>query len=166
MSPVEIKPIPNFRYKVGLLGVVGVVALYFFLGYLPVVLWICGGVFVVVLLYSAIRGETTDACVILDDEGVLDKRLKLGVIRWEDIRRIKFYDLHGSYYICLELHNPDTYLARQPQWLRLASMSQRLIGMGRIAISTAGLQMDYKQLAGLIHAGCATAALRRNEVQS
>ena len=166
MSPVEIKPIPNFKYKLGLFGIAGVVGLYFFLGYLPVVLWICGGVFVVVLLYSAMRGEDTGPCIILDDEGVLDKRLKLGVISWGDIRRIKFYDLHGANFICLELHNPETYLARQPKWLRLSGMSQRLMGMGPIAISTTGLQMDYKQLAGLIHAGCETAALRRNEVHS
>lgn len=166
MSPVEIRPIPNFKYKLGLFGVAGTVGLYFFLGYLPTVLWICGGVFVVVLLNSVVRGESTDPCVILDDNGVFDKRLKLGVISWEDIRRITFYDLHGSYYICLELHNPQTYLARQPQWLRLAAKTQRLIGMGPIAISTAGLQMDYKKLAGLIHAGCEMAALRRSEVQS
>ena len=33
-------------------------------------------------------------------------------------------------------------------------------------LTTADLQMDYKKLAGLIHAGCEMAALRRSEVQS
>jgi hypothetical protein len=166
MSPIEIRPIPNFKYKLGLLGVAATVGLYFFLGYLPTVLWLCGLTFVGILLYTAVRGESTDACVVLDDKGVLDKRLKLGVISWEDIRRITFYDLYNTYYVCLELHNPETYLARQPQWLKLALKSRRLLGMSPFSISTAGLQMDYKTLAGLIHEGCERAALQRTGVQS
>lgn len=166
MSPIEIKPIANFKYKLGLGAVASLIGLYFFLGYLPTVLWVTGGLFVGILLYSAVRGESTDPCVILDDKGVFDRRLQLGVISWEDIRKITFYDLHGVYYVCLELHNPETYFARQPQWLRLASQAKRFMGMGQISISTAGLQTDYKTLAGLIHEGCEMAALRRSGVPS
>ena len=166
MSPIEIKPIPNFKYKLGLFGVVAIVGLYFFLGYLPTFLWLGGILFVAILLYSALRGESTDACVVLDDKGVLDKRLQVGVISWDDIRRITFCDYYGMYYVCLELHNPEAYLARQPQWLRLSLKARRLVGISPISISTAGLQMNYKELAGLIHEGCEMAALRRSGVRS
>jgi hypothetical protein len=164
MSPIEIRPIPNFRWRIGLIGVAGIIALYFFLGYLPTVLWLCGGVFVAILVHSAVRGESTDPCIVLDEEGVLDKRLKVGVISWDDIRRISLYDLQGAPYVCLELHNAETYAARQPAWLKLASKTQRLVGMSSMSISTSGLDMDNKTLAGLIHEGCERASQRRSEV--
>jgi hypothetical protein len=163
MSPVEIRPIPNFKWRIGLLGVAGIIGLYFFLGYLPMVLWLCGGVFVVIVVQSAVRGESTDPCIILDDEGVFDKRVKVGVISWDDIRRISLYDLQGAHYVCLELHNAEMYTARQPSWLKLASKTQRLVGMSSMSLSTSGLNMDSKTLAGLIHAGCEMASQRRSE---
>lgn len=166
MSPVEIRPVPNFKWRIGLLGVAGTIGLYFFLGYLPMVLWLCGGVFVAIVVHSAVRGESTDPCIILDDEGVLDKRLKVGVISWDDIRRISLYDLQGAQYVCLELHNAEMYTARQPSWLKLASKTQRLIGMSSMSLSTSGLDMDSKTLASLIHAGCEVASERRSEVPS
>ena len=166
MSPVEIRPIPNFRWRIGLLGVAGVVGLYFFLGYLPMVLWLCGGVFVAIVVHSAVRGESTDPCIILDDEGVLDKRLKVGVISWDDIRRISLYDLQGAQYVCLELHNAEMYTARQPSWLKLASKTQRLVGMSSMSLSTSGMDMDSKTLAGLLHERCEMASQRRSEAPS
>lgn len=164
MSPIEIRPIPHYKWRMALIAFAAIVALYFYLGYLPVMVLICGGVLVVVLLYTAVRGESTEPCVILDDEGVFDKRLQLGVIRWEDIRRITLHDLEGAQYVSLELHNPETYAARQPTWLRLASKAQRLHRMSSTSISTSGLDVDTKTLAEMLHEGCETASQRQSEM--
>ena len=166
MSPIEIRPIPNYKWRMALLACACVVGLYFYLGYLPVILWICGGVAVLLLLYSLVRRESTDPCIVLNDEGVFDKRLKVGVISWDDIRRISLHDLHGAEYVSLELHNAETYAARQPQWLKLASKTQRLVGMSSMSLSTSGLDMDSRTLAGLIHEGCEMASQRRSGVPS
>lgn len=141
-------------------------ALYLYQGYLPLTGWVFGGIAVGLLVYFALRGKPTDPCIILDDQGVFDKRLKVGVISWDDIRHIMLYDVMGAKYVSLELHNPETYEAKRPQWLRLVSKVPRIYGMSPIAISTSGLEMNNKRLATLIHEGCEMASQRRLRRQS
>ena len=166
MSPIEIRPVPNYRWRMALIAFVGTLTLFLYLGYMPVILWFTGGLSLVLLFYSALRRESSDPCVIVDDVGVWDKRLHVGVIRWEDIRRVTTHEVQGAEYVSLELHNQEMYQARQPQWLRLASKSQRLLGMSPLSISTSGLDMDTKTLANLILGGCETASRRTVEMTS
>ena len=140
----------------GLIALVAMVALYLILGYLPFTVLLAGGVLAIVLLFSALRGDSKDPCIVIDEQGVLDRRLKVGVIRWEDIRRITLHSLSGAEYISLDLHNMNTYEARRPAWLRLTAKTQRLSGMSPIAISTNGLDMERAALLRLIHQGCET----------
>jgi hypothetical protein len=140
----------------GLIGLVAIVAVYLILGYLPFPILIAAAALALVLAIRAIRGNDTEPCIIIDDKGVFDKRLKVGVIRWEDIRRIKSHTLSGAEYISLDLHNMRTYEGRRPVWLRMAAKTQRMSGMSPIAISTNGLDMDRAHLVKLIHQGCET----------
>jgi hypothetical protein len=140
----------------GLIGLVAIVAVYLILGYLPFPILIAAAALALVLAIRAIRGNDTEPCIIIDDKGVFDKRLKVGVIRWEDIRRIKSHTLSGAEYISLDLHNMTTYEGRRPVWLRMAAKTQRMSGMSPIAISTNGLDMDRAHLVKLIHQGCET----------
>ncbi len=156
MSPTEIRAQPNYPWKLGLIAFVAMVALYLYLGYLPLTILVAGGVLALVLLFNALRGESTDPCIVIDEKGVFDRRLKCGVIRWEDIRRITLHSLSGAEYISLDLHNLNTYEGRRPVWLRLAAKTQRLSGMSPIAISTNGLDMERAALLRLIHQGCET----------
>jgi hypothetical protein len=159
MSPTEIRVQPNYQWKMGLIALVAMVALYLFLGYLPFTVLVAGGVLAVVLAISAIRGNNTDPCIIIDDKGVYDRRLQVGVIRWEDIRRITLHSLSGAEYISLDLHNMNTYEARRPAWLRMTAKTQRLSGMSPIAISTNGLDIERAALLRLIHQGCESIGL-------
>jgi hypothetical protein len=140
----------------GLIGLVAIVAVYLILGYLPFPILIAAAALGLVLAIRALRGNDTEPCIIIDDKGVFDKRLKVGVIRWEDIRRIKSHTLSGAEYISLDLHNMRTYEGRRPVWLRMAAKTQRMSGMSPIAISTNGLDMDRAHLVKLIHQGCET----------
>lgn len=138
----------------GLIAFVAIAALYLILGRLPFPVLVAGAVLALVLAITALRDNSTDPCIIIDDKGVFDRRLQVGVIRWEDIRRIKTHSLSGAEYISLDLHNMRTYEARRPVWLRLSAKSQRLSGMSPIAISTNGLDMDRSALVKLIYQGC------------
>lgn len=140
----------------GLIALVAMVALYLYLGYLPFTVLLAGGVVSIVLLISALRDDSKEPCIVIDEKGVFDRRLKVGVIRWEDIRRITLHSLSGAEYISLDLHNLNTYEARRPVWLRLTAKTQRLSGMSPIAISTNGLDMERAALLRLIHQGCET----------
>lgn len=165
MSPIEIKPI-DYRWRTLLVVSLVMPALYLYQGYLPLFGWIFGGIAVVLLVYTALRGVSPEPCIILDDQGVFDKRLKVGVISWDDIRHIMLYNVAGSKYVSLELHNPETYEARRPRWLRIVSQVPRIYGMSPISISTSGLEMNNKKLASLILEGCEIASQRRLRQQS
>jgi hypothetical protein len=140
-----------------LVAFVAMTALYFYLGYLPLVVWVSGLALLLVLLFNLVRGHSDDPCIVLNPQGVFDRRLKVGVIQWADIRRIDSYSLHGAEYVCLYLHDVKTYDARRPLWLRLLSNVQRIFGMSTISISTNGLDIDRATLMQKIHEGCQAA---------
>jgi len=164
MSPIEIKVDPNKKWRPLLVAAVASAALYLYLGYLPFIVWVVAIIAGVALLFNLVTGQNKGTVIILDNEGILDRRLKVGVIRWEDIRRIQSYNLHGANYISLELHNQETYEARRPLSLKLGSQVQRGFGMGSLAISTNGLNIDHDTLVNMIHQGCDEASQRNIEM--
>ena len=139
--------------------------LYFYLGYVPVIVWILLAVTAPFILYRLIRGvNTEDPIIILDEEGVLDKRLKVGVIDWTDIRRITSHSIYSAEYISLHLHDTSKYESRRPVWLKLLSQVQRVFGMSSISISTMGLDVDRETLVDMIHEGCEMASEQNVEI--
>ena len=165
MSRIEIRINPSYKWQITLIVFGCMILLYFYLGYLPVELWVLGGLLVVFLLYKVVRGKSKDPCIVLDDEGVFDRRLKVGVISWDDIRKIKLYDRDEGHYISLELHDALKYEARQPSWVRLISMAHRLHGLSTTSISTKGLDMDRHTIAHKIQEGCERASHRTVPVE-
>ena len=89
---------------------------------------------------------------------MLDKRLKVGVIDWSDIRRISSHSIYSAEYISLHLHDTGKYESRRPVWLKLLSQVQRVFGMSSISISTMGLDVDRETLVDMIHEGCEMAS--------
>ena len=141
--------------SVGALG-----GLYLFLGYMPVVGWIAGVTIAIALVFRMIKGDSKDPVIILDERGIFDRRLKVGIIPWTDIRRAVPYSLQGIEYISLDLRNSKSYEARRPLWLRLLSKGQRLFGMSSISILANGLDMDAETLIGKMQESCGVVSRR------
>lgn len=158
MSPTKIELQPNYKWRMALFSLILMGLLYFTLGYLPTLIWIVAPIAALSLIYSLFRGQSTGPCITLDEEGLCDKRLKVGVIRWSDIRRISCHRLQGAGYISLELHNAEMYEKRRPSWLNVISQVHRVFGMSPISISTSGLDMDMQSLANKIHESCQRAS--------
>jgi len=154
MSPIEIRLAPLSYWRLLLIFVVAPVGIYLYLGYLPFIIWIILPIALISLLFKLIRGQSKKPVIILDEHGVFDRRLKVGVIEWGDIRRMKSYSLSGAEYISLELHNTKKYASRRPLWLGAISQVQRVLGMTSIAISTNGLDVDHATLVQWLHEGC------------
>jgi hypothetical protein len=142
------------------LAAIAMAAFYCVFGYLPLVAWIGAPVIVIFLVINMVRGQNTQPCIVLNDDGVLDTRLKVGVIRWSDIRRISCHSVESVEYISLDLRNSATYEARRPLWFRVASQVQRVHGMSSIAISTNGLDIARDTLVNMLHQGCDNASHR------
>lgn len=164
MVPTEIRQDSKQVWKLALIAFAASAAVFFYLGYLPTMLWIALIALGMVLIYNLISGQSKGAIIVLNDEGVFDRRLKVGVIRWGDIRRISSHDMDGALYISLELHNKGAYDARRPMWLKLASQANRGLGFSSIAISTNGLNIDHDELVHLLHHGCEEASQRNVEI--
>ena len=158
MSPTEVR----FRRKDVWQGLVFClvlfVSLYFVLD-LPFLVWVVAAAMIFVLVNNVLRAHSPEPMIVINDEGVFDERLRVGVIRWEDIRRIKSICLNrGLYFISLELHNRKTYESRRPLWLKPWSLAKRLYGLGAITICTASLDIGHDTLVEKLHEGCMAAA--------
>ena len=156
MSPIEIRVQRLSTWRLLLIFIVAPIGLYLFLGYLPTIIWIVLPIATVAMVVQLIRGQSTEPVIVLDEQGVFDRRLKVGVIDWDDIRRIKSYSLSGALYISLELHNASKYTARRPFWLGAISQVYRFFGKSTISISTNGLDVHHETLVRLLHEGCGT----------
>ena len=163
MTPTEIGINPKATWRALLIAIIALGVLYFWLGYMPIFGWIAGIGILIAFVFRLITGEGKGPVIVLNDEGVFDKRLRVGVIRWEDIRRIKSHSLQGAMYISLELHDQKKYEARRPFWLTLLSQAQRLQAMSPTSISTNGLNIDHQTLVNMIHEGCQEVSQRNVE---
>jgi hypothetical protein len=161
MSTIEIRVRPNTKWRAVLLAPLALGFVYYRLGYLPLPFWIIGGALLLLIPFSLLKGNGEGPCVVLSEGGLLDRRLKVGLIRWADIRRAYRYSVQGVQYICLDLHNMEKYVARRPAWFRVLSNFQRLVGLSPIAIGTGGLDMDTETLLNRIHQGCQAAQVKR-----
>jgi hypothetical protein len=158
MSHTEIWLQPVNKFRSALIVAAALVGLYFYLGYLPFIFWVIGGVFAIALVWSLIHKPEPGPVIILDETGLLDKRLKVGAIQWSDIRRIESHSISGANFISLELHNLREYESRRPLWLRVLAQSQRILRMTPIAIATNHLDVDHNTLVQMIHEGCGGSA--------
>jgi len=160
-TPTEIRARQTNNLRLALLCAAALGGLYFFLGYMPVTGWIAGIGIAIALVYRTIKGDSDEPVIILDEQGILDRRLKVGVIRWDDIRRIVPYSLQGVEYISLDLHDMKSYEARRPLWLRLLSQGQRLFGMSSVSIMANGLDIHPDTLVHKIQERCGVVSGRR-----
>ena len=85
METIEISARPDRALLLCLLVLVGSGLFYYVFGYLPVVMWVLGAALVVAVPYRLLRGFGPDPCIVLDAEGIDDRRLKIGRIAWRDI---------------------------------------------------------------------------------
>jgi hypothetical protein len=111
----------------------------------------------VVVACRLARGTLKGACVRIDAEGVCDTRLKVGVVRWEDIERPYIGKTNGVPFLCLELKNPAAYRARMPASERFALTLYRLLGMRHVVIAASCLDADAESILAHVRHGCARA---------
>jgi hypothetical protein len=159
MSSIEVRYRRNEVWKALVGAVFLLLVLIFVLDDLPLSFWLIAAGVIISLVFTVDRAYSPEPLIVINDEGVFDRRLRVGVIRWADIRRIKLITLNRSlYFISLELHNRKTYESRRPLWHRLWSGAKRLYGIGSIAIFANGLDVDHDTLMENLHERCMAAA--------
>ena len=120
-------------------------------------IWICVAGIVIGIPIRLALGVGRTPCIVLDSEGVLDTRMKVGLIRWRDIRRPYISEWYGAPFVCLELHNPKDYTARMPAWGKVSRALDAMYFLPPFAMNMSCLDMDAKTLLAHLHRGCADA---------
>jgi len=108
-------------------------------GFLQAVGWfgvVFFGLCLVAILFQLFRRGPT---VTIDELGVLDRRLGIGPIPWQDISSVSVTQIKRQRFIALWLRNEDDYLSRVPAWRRKLVQANRAMGFSPFCIAFTGL---------------------------
>jgi hypothetical protein len=111
-----------------------------------VVGWIGVGFFGLGFVVIPIMWFRTDAQVIIDEEGIEDRRQGIGVIRWEEIRSLSVGSIEGTRFLCVNLIDPEKYHSRLPRWKRPMVAANRFLGVHGVPIGFSGLSPGIEEV--------------------
>ncbi|MEX1096741.1 MAG: STM3941 family protein [Planctomycetales bacterium] len=77
--------------------------------------------------------------VVLDQEGIHIARPPFGTILWDDIESVGTGSVESTRFLCVEVADPEAYLARLRPWQRSFQAANRKLGFSEISVSFAGL---------------------------
>ena len=80
--------------------------------------------------------------IVIDDQGILDRTLKVGRIEWEDIRAVFLKRSQGQPFLCLELVDPSKYTQRLSPLLRRMVQLNRKLGFTDLSLNLGGTNVD------------------------
>lgn len=149
----------NILKTLGLLSL-AIVFLYFFLGHMTFVLWLLTAAVAIAFVQALRKISDRGPCVVINEEGINDKRLGLGVIRWSDIESVRMHGVGAAYFISLELFDKETYLRRQPGYIRLTNQAWRFYNVSPINIKVAYMDVAPDDLFEIILRGVESHRLR------
>lgn len=88
----------------------------------------------------------TSPRVVINDEGIEDRRSKMGLIRWEDIRSVSMDSVHSAGFLRIEVSDPEKYLCRLPRWSRPLAGFTRAMGLPPLTVGFSGLSPGLKEV--------------------
>jgi len=92
------------------------------------------------------RSDTSNApVIIMDSEGLLDKRMKVGKILWADIERVYARKIKAQTFICIETTRDDFYLGRRGG-LKDEMLLFNPVGMSALTIRTNFLDVEHRDV--------------------
>lgn len=126
------------------------VGLYFYSGRMTFVLWVLSAAAVVGFVQALRQLSQRGPCIIINEQGINDKRMGLGIVRWSDIESARMHGVAGAYFISLQVANSKQYLARQPIYIRIANPLWRIFDVSPIHIKVAYMDVAPEELFEMI----------------
>ena len=126
------------------------VFLYFYIGRMTFVMWVLSAAVVIIFIQAVRQLSDRAPCIVITDQGINDKRLGMGLIRWSDVQHVRMQGLGGAYFISLELSNRDQYLARLSPFTRISNQIWRLYNVSPIHIKIAYLDVSPEEIFEMI----------------
>ena len=88
--------------------------------------------------------------LVIDDRGIFDRTLWVGVIDWHDITDAYVRSAHGHAFICLSLRDPMKYTMRLSPLVHRLVSSNHTLGFAELSLNLAGIDLDAEKLRELI----------------
>ena len=84
--------------------------------------------------------------IVINDEGIEDRRMKIGVILWDDIRSLSIGAVNSTKFLCVDVADPQKYLSRLPPWKRRLAAANGSLGFPPLSISCSGLSPGVEEV--------------------
>ena len=135
--------------SVGLVAV-GVILLFRgnWFGLVPVIFFgSCAAVFVRQIIDSRPR-------LVIDERGVVDRTLGVGLIEWADIVGAYVVSMNGTDFICLELRDAEKYRPRLSNVRRAMASANRRLGFTDFSLNLSGVDANTYEVFELVMKFC------------
>ncbi|HYF63625.1 MAG TPA: STM3941 family protein [Herpetosiphonaceae bacterium] len=93
--------------------------------------------------------------LVIDDEGVFDRTLKVGRIPWSAIAGATPQSILGNHFIALDLRNEEEWIARLPKPYRSMVKGNEALGFAKLNLNLSGTDAKPAELLALIQYKCA-----------
>ncbi len=80
--------------------------------------------------------------LVIDDRGIFDRTLGLGVIPWGDISGAYIKSIEGNHFICLELRDPGKWIARYSPMKRSLVAANEALGFTAVNLNLSGVAVE------------------------
>ena len=88
--------------------------------------------------------------LVLNDEGVLDRTLGVGIIPWSQITGATLRSVHGNHFICLEVRNPEQWLERLSPLKRAMVSANEALGFTALNLNLGAVAADPTEIYELV----------------
>lgn len=148
MEEIKIKN-SRIKYLFVLIGAFGFVACGLFLVVKTDAVWV--GWMSILFFGSMIplfiwQLKDTAARLIINDQGVYDRTLKVGMIPWHDIQNAFIKEIAGNSFVCLELKNTEHYLSKLNPLMKAAVNANIKLGFTPLSLNLSGVNADANQI--------------------
>lgn len=88
--------------------------------------------------------------LVLDEQGIFDRTLGVGVIPWTEITGATLRAVHFNHFICLEVRDPQRWTSQRSFLKRLFALGNRAMGYSELNINLSAIAADPKKVYELV----------------
>lgn len=114
--------------------------------------WLGIAFFTPCLFAVALESARSGPVVVIDDEGITDRRLRVGTIPWKEIEDISIGSVNRQRFLSVHVRDPNVFLARMPFYARWLGRANTLMGFAPITLGFAGLTPGIDEVVRAIEA--------------
>jgi hypothetical protein len=92
--------------------------------------------------------------LVIDDEGVFDRTLKVGRIPWSAIAGATPRSMRGNHFIALDLRNEEQWIARLAKPYQVMVKGNVALGFAQLNLNLSGTDANPDELLALIRQKC------------